>query len=104
MENNEVYFGDFENLENMLSQFDIPEKEKVEIRKLNIIYAHYNGGYSGEAFVLFKKDGKLYEVNASHCSCHGLKDWEPEETTKEALLKRTWINDLPHLKSIIETL
>ena len=44
--------------------------------------------YSGYAFVLFRKDAKLYEVNDYHCSCYGLRDWDPEETTKEALLLR----------------
>lgn len=48
-----------------------------------ILYAIYNlDSYDGWAFVLFLKDGKLYEVNISHCSCYGLEDqWEPEETT-----------------------
>lgn len=47
--------------------------------------------YEGNAFVLFKQDGKLFEVNASHCSCFGLEDqWGPEETTPEALISRKW--------------
>jgi hypothetical protein len=46
-------------------------------------------GYSGSAFGLFVMDGKLYEVHGGHCSCYGLEDqWEPEETTWEALLMR----------------
>lgn len=45
--------------------------------------------YSGDAFVLYRKYGKLYEVNGSHCSCYGLEDqWEPEETTVDALNHR----------------
>jgi len=45
--------------------------------------------YSGDAFVLFRKGDKLYEVNGGHCSCHGLEgQWEPEETTVKALLHR----------------
>lgn len=53
----------------------------------NILFASYGtGNYSGEAFVLFEKDGKLYEVNASHCSCYGLEgQFEPEETTLEEI-------------------
>lgn len=44
------------------------------------------GDYSGSSFVLYEKDGKLYEVNAGHCSCNGLEgQWEPEETSIEAL-------------------
>ena len=53
--------------------------------------------YSGDAFVLFRKNGKLYEVNGSHCSCYGLGEesiggsesqWQPEETTIESLKHR----------------
>jgi hypothetical protein len=36
--------------------------------------------------VIFEKDGKLWEVNGSHCSCYGLEgQWQPEETTWEAI-------------------
>lgn len=66
---------------------------------LEVLFAAYTyQDYEGDAFVLFRKDGKLYEVNGSHCSCHGLSSqsyygddvsqWEPEETTKEAILHR----------------
>lgn len=35
------------------------------------------------------EDGKLYEVNAGHCSCYGLENqWTPEETNIEALKHR----------------
>lgn len=45
--------------------------------------------YSGSAMVLYEKDGKLFEVNGGHCSCHGLEgQWSPEETTLEALYMR----------------
>lgn len=44
------------------------------------------GGWSGEAWVIYKHKGKLYEVNASHCSCFGLEDqWGPQETSWEAI-------------------
>jgi len=56
----------------------------------NILFASYGtDNYSGDAFVLFEKDGKLYEVNGSHCSCYGLEgQFEPEETTLEAIEMR----------------
>lgn len=45
--------------------------------------------YEGYAFVLFEQEGRLFEVNASHCSCYGLEEqWEPEETTVESLQHR----------------
>lgn len=57
---------------------------------VNILFASYNNeSYSGDAFVLIEKNGKLYEVNGSHCSCYGLEgQWEPEETNLEALKHR----------------
>lgn len=55
-----------------------------------ILFAYYSvESYSGDTFVLFEQDGKLYEVTGSHCSCYGLEgQWEPEETTIEALAHR----------------
>ncbi len=66
------------------------ELEKEQWKGIDVILASYEyEDYSGDAFVLFKKDGKLYEVNAGHCSCYGLEgQWEPEETTVESLLHR----------------
>jgi hypothetical protein len=62
--------------------------KKYEVN--NILFASYGiDNYSGDAFVLFEKDGKLYEVNGSHCSCYGLEgQFEPEETTLEAIETR----------------
>ncbi|WDI91943.1 hypothetical protein [Xanthomonas campestris] len=55
-----------------------------------ILLAYYSyEHYSGDAFVLFRKEGKLFEVNGGHCSCHGLEgQWEPEETSVDALRHR----------------
>lgn len=45
--------------------------------------------YSGYSWVVFEKDGILYEVNGSHCSCYGLEgQWEPEVTTWAAIAWR----------------
>jgi hypothetical protein len=44
--------------------------------------------WSGSAFALFVKDGKIYECNDVHCSCNGFENYNPEETSKEALLMR----------------
>jgi hypothetical protein len=54
---------------------------------MRIILAWYgHGSYCGNSYVLFEKDGKLYENNASHCSCYGLeKQWAPEEVSLEYL-------------------
>jgi hypothetical protein len=81
----------------MLGDFRI---DKSALDGAEVLLASYTyEDYSGHAFVLFWRDGKLYEVNGSHCSCHGLEaqsycdnenrtQWEPEETSKEALEKR----------------
>lgn len=38
--------------------------------------------------VVYRRDGKLYEVHGNHCSCYGLEgQWEPEEATVESLRK-----------------
>lgn len=56
----------------------------------NVLIAWYHcPPYEGYSFVLFEKDGKLYEVNGSHCSCNGLEgQWIPEETSWAALAMR----------------
>jgi len=66
---------------------------------VDIILATYGtDNWSGDAFVLFRKDGKLYEVNGGHCSCYGLNEssysgdtdtqWRPEETSIESIKVR----------------
>ena len=79
------YIQGFENEQNIFDEFRASRPEDIEI-----IFASYGVySYEGDAFVLFKKNGKLYEVNGSHCSCMGLeKQWEPEETTIKALKHR----------------
>lgn len=82
---NEVFFEDFENREEVEDQFRIKLSPSIKI-----LFAFYeNESYEGEAFVLFKENGILYEVNGAHCSCDGLEDqWEPEETTKDSIMHR----------------
>ena len=73
------------------------EEKKIKMKEaierwnpINILFASYGAAnYSGDAFVLFEHDGKLFEVNGGHCSCYGLEgQFEPEETTLEALKHR----------------
>ena len=66
---------------------------KPEYQGIEVLLAS-NSANSGSAFVLFRKDGKLYEVNGGHCSCYGLKgQWFPEETSIEALTHRLDTSD-----------
>lgn len=91
------YFGSFTDRRSVADNFldsgyhdadwqppdDFPTDEEI-------LMASYGGAsYEGDAFVLFQRDGKLYEVHGSHCSCYGLEgQWEPEETTWAALALR----------------
>jgi hypothetical protein len=82
-----IYMGLFENIEDVFSNFCVDEENKIGV---DIVFAAYEyEDYSGSAFVIFMKDGILYEVNGGHCSCNGLEgQWEPEETSLEALMFR----------------
>lgn len=80
-------------LENFSQKEDIAKEFEIDVSDLEgcrIVFAAYKyEDYSGSALVLFMKDGKLYEVNGSHCSCYGLEgQWSPEETFIEALKMR----------------
>lgn len=79
-----AYIANFGCQEDVLRSFNAPS-DALDDATVHIAWYGY-GDYSGSAFVLYEKNGKLYEVNGSHCSCNGLEDqWEPEETTWEAL-------------------
>jgi len=83
----EKYFGEWSTAEDVMDAFRIDAKE---FQEMTIIAAGYDcESYEGSAMVVFRKEGKLYEVHGSHCSCNGLDDqWSPEETTYEALIDR----------------
>jgi hypothetical protein len=47
--------------------------------------------WSSHAILIYEKNGVLYEVNGSHCSCYGYEgQWRPEVTTWAALKMRQW--------------
>jgi len=85
-------------LAGLKSDFGISDQELEGVTILLASYTYLN--HSGEAFVLFERDGALYEVHGSHCSCYRLGDcgyrisgrgrtqWQPEETTVAALIYR----------------
>lgn len=88
-----MFLNNWKDLEEMKSSFwptYEPHKYDGELDGANVLLASYGTpSYEGYAFVLFERAGKLYEVNGSHCSCYGLEgQWEPEETTAEALRHR----------------
>lgn len=84
-----IFLHDWESdgIEGLKSDFDMQD---ADLQCVEILFASYSyENYSGDAFVLFRKDGKFYEVNGSHCSCYGLEgQWEPEEADLHELLHR----------------
>lgn len=85
---NKIFIGEFKDENDIIESF-ILRGEDLENANILFAYYEYIDSYNAESFVLFEKDEKLYEVNASHCSCYGLEgQWEPEETTIEELLYR----------------
>ena len=82
-----MYLECFADLEDMARSFEI---DPSQLEGCRILFASYvAGGYEGSALVIYEREGKLYEVNGSHCSCYGLENqWEPEETSMEALKMR----------------
>lgn len=93
-----VFLHNWSNVIDVLKDFDDifdpSDTDKQELlnnhRGERILFASYGtDNYSGDAFVLFEKDGKLYEVNGSHCSCYGLEEqWKPEEVMLSELENR----------------
>lgn len=66
---------------------------------MTVLLASYDREWSGDAFVLFEREGRLWEVNATHRSGECLGPWEPEETTVDALRHRLQLGELgkdPH--------
>lgn len=82
-----MYLENFTSVNDVFNQFNVSSDDQIGVE---ILIAVYNeGNYEGSAWVLFRKEGKLYEVSASHCSCHGLEDqFDAEETDGEALQHR----------------
>lgn len=85
-----IFLGEFSGMEDMCREFQVDHRELYR-EGVHVLLAIYDEGkWEGSAFVLCIDDsGKLSEVNASHCSCFGLEgQWEPEETSEEALRYR----------------
>lgn len=88
-----------------------PEALAAELTSCEIIIAYeLQEYYEAASWFLFRRGGKLFEVNASHCSCYGFEgQWLPEAVTKEELLRRKHIaygaeSDDPAILEIISSL
>ena len=82
-----LYLHDWDKIEDLKKDFELTDSE---LSGVNIILASYTFiAYEGLAFVLFEKNGRLYEVNGSHCSCYELDgQWKPEEADLKELRNR----------------
>lgn len=95
-----MYVEEFKSDEDVAREFGGDPKSQAailsQLKESKVLLAWYAfGGYEGEAFVLFEKDGILYEVNGSHCSFYGLEgQWDPQEVTWQALSKRNLLGDM----------
>lgn len=90
-----MYLNDWKEskLDGVAKDFELLPSHLKGVKILLASYSYEN--YSGNAFVLFKKDGKYYEVNGSHCSCYRLEgQWEPEEVVLEELWNRITVGNL----------
>lgn len=82
-----IYLHDWSDIEELKQDFELSEHALDGVEILLASYSYRD--YSGDAFVLFRRDGKYFEVNGSHCSCYGLEDqWEPEEGSLKELKHR----------------
>lgn len=76
-----LYLNDFKDKADMIREFNAKTEQftNIEILFANYIYEDY----TGQACVIFKKDDKLFELSASHCSCYGLEDQWEDDNIKE---------------------
>lgn len=99
------YFLDFSDRDQMMHEFSDynyttnthPTIEGFPTDE-EILFASYAPGfYCGGAVVLFGRDGKLFMVEASHCSCYGLEgQWDPNEVVPEQVLRYELDDDHGH--------
>lgn len=91
------YFDAFDDYEDMVSQWS----GSKDVADAEVIFAIYDcPPYEGYAICLYKRDGKLFEVNDSYCSCYGLENWVPEETSVDAVLMRESLS--PEIRALVE--
>lgn len=78
-----MYFGNFEDKQDICNQFAIPNFEGT------VVFAAYDTpDYDGYAEVVYVQGGKFYMASGSHCSCYGLEgQWDPIEMPIDGLRK-----------------
>ena len=69
--------------------------EESTVKEYEIIACALNSyGYEEDAYLVLKKDNEFYEVNASHCSCHGFEtQFEPKISSLTYILSDHYGSD-----------
>lgn len=82
------YFGQWSGRADIVRDFSAADGDVTS--EESILFATYDYiDYDGSATVWFEREGQLFEVSGSHCSCYGLEgQWEPGVVTWEALAMR----------------
>lgn len=82
------FVENFTEVGDIVSNYEGTSEADLKDAVIHLAWYGY-GSYSGDSLVIYEKNGVLYEVNGSHCSCFGLEgQWQPEETTWAALAMR----------------
>lgn len=77
------YFGEWTSYKDFTEGWNGAESVKED----EVVFAGYFAeSYEGSATCYYVRDGKLYGVYESHCSCNGLDTFKPELTSPEAVL------------------
>lgn len=90
------FFGNFNGLADIEREFDV----NLTIDESQIIAAGYwYESYEGQACVIYRDDaGRVFEVEAGHCSCYGLEGtWKPELASIVELQQRFSQARLPYM-------
>jgi hypothetical protein len=87
----------FNSLDDVCEHYEI---NREDLNKYNVVYCYYlYENWTGNSELLLEKDGKLFVVSASHCSCYGLeRQFEPEEISvkeiEETKIHSHWDDDM----------
>src|SRR5579872_4317135 len=75
-----IFIGSFNNIEDVVKEFAGTSQQDLDGATVYLAwYGH--GDWCGAAEVIYERDGRLYWVSGSHCSCTGLEEsWSPVET------------------------
>lgn len=95
-----VFFDDWSDKDDIVCSFgweSAKDRARItsDLEGAEVLFAAYDcGSYEGDAIVVYRRDGNIFEVHASHCSCYGLEDqWCPEEASIKELKQRPSLDD-----------